>query len=207
MSQFSTTLLITHLFFLPPLILFYFCNLSFFIFILILSPPHVYLYWVFISFQISKSKSSPYFGQSSRGHPKENSKSLRNNWDKKNEEEEEHQRNTDVVKTTKKNGKLSRKEVEIGERCIRSWNLLRNYLRWEKNYKEICIFVSGRYPFSGRNPIFWLIQSECSRYCRYLNRYEMRSFLYRSRHRYGKYRPYQPVRYEIDYTAQWTYKV
>ena len=136
-----------------------------------------------ISFQISKSKSSPYFDQSSRGHPKENSKSLRNSRDKKNEEEE-HQRNTDVAETTKKNGKLGRKETEIRERCIRSWNLLRNYLRWVKNYKEICISVSGRYPFSGRNPIFRPVQPERSRYFRYLNRYGMRSFLYRSRHRY-----------------------
>ena len=49
-----------------------------------------------ISFQISKSKSSPYFGQSSRGHPKENSKSLRNSRDKKKRRRrrtsEEHRR-------------------------------------------------------------------------------------------------------------------
>ena len=35
--------------------------------------------------------------------------------------------------------KLSKKETEIQERCIKSWALLRNYLRWVKNYKEICV--------------------------------------------------------------------
>ena len=184
-SQFSTTLLITHLFFTSthPLLLLQFIFLYFYLdFISSTCLPLLSL----ISFQISKSKSSPYFGQSSHGHPKENSKSLRISRDKKNEEEE-HQRNIDITKTTNKNGKLSRKETKICEKCIRSWNLLRNYLRWVKNYKEFCISVSGRYPFFGRTPVFRPVQLECSRYCRYLNRYEMRSFLYHSRHRYGKY--------------------
>ena len=78
MSQFSTTLLITQLLS-PPLIHFYFCNLSYLDFISSTCLPLLSL----ISFQISKSKSSPYFDQSSRGHPKENSKSLRNSRDKK----------------------------------------------------------------------------------------------------------------------------
>ena len=81
---------------------------------------------------------------------------------------EEH-RVTDVVETAKKNGKLSRKETEIQERCIRSWNLLRNYLKWVKNYKEICVFVSGWYPFSGRNLVFLLVQPKGFWYCWYLN--------------------------------------
>ena len=126
---------------------------------------------------------------------------------KKNEEEEEHQRNTNVAKTTKKNGKLSRKETEICERCIRSWNLLRNYLKWVKNYKEICDSVSGRYSFFGWNQVFRPVQLERSRYYLYLNWYGMRSFLYYSRHRYGKYRPYRSVRYETDYIAMHTQRV
>ena len=59
----------------------------------------------------------------------------------------------------------------------------------------------GPYPFSGRNSVFWPVKLECSRYCWYLNRYEMRTFLYRFRHQYEKYRPYRPVQYETDYTA------
>ena len=155
MSQFSTILLITHLFFFTsthPLLLLQFIFLYFYLdFISSTCLPLLSL----ISFQISKSKSSPYFGQSSREHPKENSKSLRNSREKKKwrrrRTSEEHRRCRDP----KKNRKLSRKETEIRERCIRSLNLLRNYLRWVKNYQEICIFVSGRYPFSGRNPVFW----------------------------------------------------
>ena len=55
------------------------------------------------------------------GLPKKNSKSLRSSKDKKkkNKEEEEDKRNTDIAKTTKKNGKLSRKEIKIQERSIR----------------------------------------------------------------------------------------
>ena len=195
-------MLITHLFFTSthPLLLLQFIILYFYLdFISSTCLPLLNL----ISFQISKRKSSPYFGQLSHGHPKVNSKSLRNSREKKKkkkEKEEEHQRNTDVVETTKKNGKLSRKETKIHDRCIRSWNLLRNYLRWVKNYKEIRVSISGRYPFSSWNPVFRSVLPEHFRYCWYLNQYEMRSFLYRSRHRYGKYWPYRLVRYKTDYT-------
>ena len=102
MSQFSTILLITHLFFFTsthPLLLLQFIFLYFYLdFISSTCLPLLSL----ISFQISKSKSSPYFGQSSREHPKENSKSLRNSREKKNEEEEEHKRNIDVAETRRK---------------------------------------------------------------------------------------------------------
>ena len=59
-SQFSTTICqqivsITYFFFSPPLILFYFYNWSFFIFILILSPPHVYPHVVLSYFKFQKA--------------------------------------------------------------------------------------------------------------------------------------------------------
>ena len=74
------------------------------------------------------------FGQSSRGHPKQHS--LKNS----------------------KDVKFVENKIRERERCIRSWDLLRNILRRVKNYIAICVIVSGRYPFSGRNLVSLPVQ-------------------------------------------------
>ena len=60
-------------------------------------------------------------------------------------------------------------------------------------------FCFARYLLSGRNPIFIPVCPKWLRYSRYLNRNEIRAFLYRPKHQYGKFQRYRLVRYEINF--------
>ena len=66
----------------------------------------------------------------------------------------------------------------------------------------IYFFFFVRYLLSGRNPIFIPVCSKWLRYSRYLNRNEIRAFLYRPKHQYGKFQWYRLIRYEINFLGR-----
>ena len=190
--------LITHFFFtstrsllLLQFIFFFFFNLDF---ISSTCLPPLSL----VSFQFSKSQSYLVtFGQSSRRHPKQDSeKRLRHKKAKKKIrgiQSHRHYRDHEEKWKAKQKRDQDTREMHHIVKFVKKLSQVSEKL------KEICVFVSGRYPFSSRNPVFLSVQPKHSRYCRYLNRYEMRMFLYRFRHQYEKYRLYWPVQYETAY--------
>ncbi|KAK7837490.1 putative wrky transcription factor 19, partial [Quercus suber] len=79
-----------------------------------------------------------------------------------------------------------------------------------------CSISNGQYPFFNRNLIYLPVQLKYCWYCRYLNQYEIRMFLYYFKYRGAKYQSYQPVgfssltcsktslRLRISQTPSWT---
>ena len=120
--------LITPLFFSPSLILFYFYNLSFFIFIMILSPPHVYIHWVLSHFKFQKASHLLTFGQrhqSSHGLQKKNSKFLRSG--------------KDIKKMKKKKKKI--RETQTLQRPRRKWKAKQKRDQDTRKMHQIVKFV------------------------------------------------------------------
>ena len=67
------------------------------------------------------------------------------------------------------------------------------------------ILVTGRLSFFGRNLVYNLVRPKRVRYDWYLNRHKTPVFLFQCTCRNGKYRPFQPIQYEIDFLGPYSF--